>query len=127
MKIRWTSGSVRFRISPTELESLERGERVEAELSLPGGGWQATLSPGAEATDLSFARGDLLLCLSDADRTRLSAPDVEGVYFQTRGQTPLRYYIEKDFPCVHPGAPEAGETPTETFAPPPGFKERHHC
>jgi hypothetical protein len=90
MKIRWTGGSVRFRISPSELESLQRGERVEAKLALPGGGWLAMILPGAEATELSFARGDLQLLLSDADRARLSAPEAEGVYFQTRGQTPLR-------------------------------------
>lgn len=125
MKIRWRGGSVRFRITPSELAALLRGERVEEELALPGGGWLAMILPGAEATHLNFARGDLQLGLSEADRARLAAPDTEGVYFETSGETPLRYYIEKDFPCAHPGAPEAKETPAETFAPPPGFKERH--
>ena len=126
MKVRWTRNSVRLRITPSELDALLRGERVEEELEYPGGGWLAMILPGASTTELHFARGDLQIALADADRARLSAPDVEGVYFENRdGETPIRYYIEKDFPCAHPGAPEAREPRTETFAPPPGFKERH--
>ena len=104
---------------------LERGEAVDVALSLPGGvGWRAVIEIGP-ATMLRAAGADVRLALSPADLARLSAPDAEGVYFTADGDKPLRYFVEKDFPCAHPGAKEAKEPPTETFAPPPGFKERH--
>jgi hypothetical protein len=46
------------------------------------------------------------------------------VYFQTADSAPFRYFIEKDFPCVHPRAAEALEPRTETFPPPPDFEAR---
>jgi hypothetical protein len=33
----------------------------------------------------------------------------------------IRYFIEKDFPCVHRRAADALESPSETFAPPSSF------
>ena len=75
----------------------------------------------------------MLLLLSDADRLRLSASDTEGIYFEANqadftepgsGQGVFRYYIEKDFPCIHPRAGDAMEEPTETFLTPPHFSER---
>jgi hypothetical protein len=126
MKVRWTDGSIRFRITPTEFGRLKGGEGVAAALSLPGGGgWHAAIEVGT-ATAIRADGADVRLTLSTADVGRLSAPDAEGVYFEAPGGgTPLRFYVEKDFPCVHPGAAEAKEATTETFAPPPGFKERH--
>ena len=125
MKIRWTSHSVRLRISPSELDRLLSGGAVTETLTLPGGGgWSAALVP-ADKTGLRLAAGCLCLSLAPDARAQLAAPDAEGVYFQTDGAPSLRYFVEKDFPCAHPGAPEAHEPPSETFAPPPGFKERH--
>lgn len=123
MKIRWTRGSVRFRITPTELESLQRGEAVEECLSLPGGpAWRATIAPApSPASRLSGDSGALSLSLAAADLARLGDPSAEGVYF---AEGDLRYFIEKDFPCVHPRPVEVQET-TETFAPPAGFADRH--
>lgn len=124
MKIRWTQGSVRFRISPTELERLERGETVIETLSPPGvGRWSAALGPGAQ-TSIALDGSALRLSLADADRDRLTAPDAEGVYFHTAGAAPMRYYVEKDFPCAHPRAAEAQEPAGETFAPPDDFEAR---
>jgi hypothetical protein len=37
---------------------------------------------------------------------------------------PIRYFVEKDFPCVHPRPVDAMGEPSETFAPPPGFGVR---
>ena len=123
MKIRWTRGSVRFRITPTELESLQRGDSVEEHLSLPGGlAWRAVLFPVQEsASRLRFDSQALSLALAAADLARLGDPSAEGVYFV---EGDLRYFIEKDFPCIHPRPVEAQET-TETFAPPAGFADRH--
>ena len=124
MKIRWTGHSVRLRISPSELDRLLAGGAVTETLTLPGGGrWSAVLVP-ADETGLGLEDGSLRFALGPDARARLAAPDAEGVYFHTDGEPPLRYFVEKDFPCAHPGAPEAQEPPYETFAPPPGFKER---
>lgn len=135
MKVRWTGQSVRLRISPSELDCLLRGGDVIETLLLPyGGSWSATLAVADDATGsgevrepgLALEDGNLRLTLSPSELARLAAPEAEGVYFETAGQQPsVRYYVEKDFPCAHPGAPEAREPPAETFAPPPGFKERH--
>ena len=72
----------------------------------------------------------VLLLLGDTDRERLSAADAEGVYFEVNmvdftepgsGRGVFRYYIEKDFPCIHPRAVDVMEEPTETFPTPVDF------
>jgi hypothetical protein len=128
MKVRWTGESVRFRITPTELATLERGEPIHAALELPGGGWSATVQPdpNGETRLVGVRVGTVALHLSPADVARLADPAEEGVYFHgPRADNPdgLRYYIEKDFPCAHPRPIEAEEH-SETFTPPPGFEER---
>ena len=125
MKIRWTSDSLRIRISPSELEALQRGDTVEARL---GSGtlaaWSAVILPASQATALLLEPGVARLTLSHADGERLADPYAEGVYFQQDGEPPMRYYIEKDFPCAHPRAMEAKEPATETFPAPDGFETR---
>ena len=122
MKVRWNSSSVRLRITPTELESMVKGGTVREELALPGGGrWVVQVRPAEGQTALTSEGDVLTLALSRPDAERLAAPDAEGVYFHEAG---LRYLIEKDFPCVHPRASHAEESPTETFAPPEGFEAR---
>ena len=122
MKIRWTQNSVRLRISPSELNALEEGENVVERLCVISQvAWIAKIAPRSEQTALVWEAGGVCFCLSGGDLLQLAAPDSEGVYF---AEGDLRYYIEKDFPCVHPRAAEAQETPTETFAPPSDFSER---
>lgn len=123
MKIRWTGRSLRLRITPEELEALKEGVPVTEEIVLPGGSWSATIYPTDHGTGISLRRaGALGFLLSSADLGRLLAPDTEGVYFSTAGDSPVRYYIEKDFPCAHPQPPARQEPATSTFAPPSGFK-----
>jgi hypothetical protein len=124
MKIRWTRDGVRLRITPTELEDLQRGAEVVETLSLPGGSWSATIRPGAPDTSLILEGSTLCLTLNDVDLAQLSTPEAEGVYFQTSDEPPLRYFIEKDFPCAHPRATDALEPVTESFEPPPDFLKR---
>jgi hypothetical protein len=125
MKIRWTRNSVRLRITPSELEDLQRGQAVAETLSLPGGNWNATIRPGAPQTSLILEQSTLVLSLAEADLAQLSTPESEGVYFITEGELPLRYFIEKDFPCAHPRAADALEPASETFAPSTDFLERN--
>ena len=122
MKIRWNYNSLRLRITPTEFAAITRGGEVSEELCFPGGAsWRVELRAG-ERTSLSSGENIARIEVSAADRERLAAPDAEGVYFQADGG--LRYYIEKDFPCVHVRAAESREPATETFVPPAGFEER---
>ncbi len=116
---------MRFRITPPELAALERGEKISETLQLPGGvAWCASITPASDARTLVFESGTLNLSLSHVDLQQLAAPENEGVYFQEPGETPLRYFIEKDFPCAHPRAADALEPVTETFVPPAGFEDR---
>lgn len=125
MKIRWTKNSVRFRVTPSELGAIRRGETVAETLPLAGGAaWRVEIARGPAKTALTFEVDTLRVLFADADCRRLVEPDREGVYFEQEEAPGLRYFIEKDFPCAHPRAAEALETPTETFAPPPGFEER---
>jgi hypothetical protein len=122
MKVRWTSDSLRLRITPGELAALERGEPVSERLAFPGGGgWDVRLDPAAERAGVAWAEGVARVGLTAADVRRLAAPDAEGVYPHT---SELRLLVEKDFPCAHPHAPEAREPATERFPPTPAFIDR---
>ena len=126
MRVRWNRSSVRLRITPSEFEAIRNGEAVQESITFPGGqSWNVTLEPAPDETRLSSDQHGLSFLLSEVDRRRLADPETEGVYFQVQLPTSLRYYVEKDFPCVHKPAPEAGEgSASETFVPPSTFEAR---
>lgn len=113
-------GSLRLRITPGEFTALQEGQGI-TETALFPGGWSVRLAPGAESALRSEAPGALALTLSAASLAQLAQPETEGVYFSAEQAT---FFVEKDFPCAHARPKEALES-TETFAPPPGFAERH--
>lgn len=124
MKVRWAKNSLRLRITPAELASLEQGDLVREEMCLPGSdaaGWGVLIQPGASETSIQMQGCSVMLQLGDRDRACLQETDIEGVYFEREA---FRYYIEKDFPCVHPRAGDAMEAPTETFPNPERFADR---
>ncbi len=124
MKIRWTSESVRVRIAPAELSQLQANQRLDEILDYPGGGgWCVRLIPNEDESSAFGDRETLFITLTAADIALLSEETREGVYFQET-DPPLRYYIEKDFPCAHPRPSEALEKPTEAFEPNAAFTER---
>lgn len=101
------------------------GKRVDERFEPPGGpGWEAAIVSGADATELVWVGNALELKLSRADCRRLAAEDAEGVYFRREGSAPLRYFIEKDFPCAHPRVADVMEPPGDTFHPPADFESR---
>jgi hypothetical protein len=124
MKVRWTKNSLRLRITPGELATLEQSDSVREEIRFPGAeipGWSVVILPGGPLTSLRLQGCSARLQLSDSDRARLQAPDAEGVYFE---HETFHYYIEKDFPCIHPRAGDAMEEPTETFPNPAHLADR---
>ena len=124
MKVRRKHDSLRLRITPTELEDLLGGKQVCERLDLSDGPvWEVAIFPNAEETSLRNFGPVVHLLLSREDQKKLAYPEVQGVYFTTNrsGIGLIRYFIEKDFPCIHPRAADALEGPSETFAPPPGF------
>ncbi|MCX6380608.1 MAG: hypothetical protein NT023_14220 [Armatimonadetes bacterium] len=124
MKIRWTSESIRVRITPTELSRLQGGDFVQEILDFPGGGgWQRRIIPSGNVACAFGDRETLSITLTPADLTLLSDETQEGVYFHEADPS-FRYYIEKDFPCAHPRPSEALESLTEAFAPNTAFNER---
>ena len=113
---------MRLRITPTELAAVLGGRIATEVLQVPGGAsWQVRLETGTE-TQFSSDGQIVVLSLSPADQERLADPELEGVYFQTDGG--IRYFVEKDFPCVHSRAKESLEVPTETFVAPGDFERR---
>lgn len=124
MKIRWKATELRFRITPTELARILAGESVTEVFAFPNG-WRATISSATE-TDLRFSdSGVVTVTLSESDREQLGKDDSEGVYFQRDADGPvIRYYVEKDFPCLHPRASEVLSEEGETFAPTESFLAR---
>ena len=125
MKVRWTPESIRLRITPSELDALSRETPVRTALPLPGGlTWRVAIVPEDGPTRLTSDGAEVRLHLGPADRRRLAQPDAEGVYFKTESEPPLRYFIEKDFPCAHPRLVDALEAAAETFPPTQEFEER---
>lgn len=127
MKIRWSSGSVRLRITPREMQTLTAGEALREELRLAGGAWVAELRVGSPEATVDITHGVLQLTLSSADVAKLSLPESEGVYFGDGASGCVRYLVEKDFPCVHPRPAAAAEPESETFPAPAGFDQRNGC
>jgi hypothetical protein len=124
MKVRFRKGSFRLRISPSDLDALLQGVPASETVEMPGGSWEVVLVAGAETAIVAQA-GTVTATLAATDVQRLAAAENEGVYFRTESPAPLDWFVEKDFPCVHPRAPGVREASEETFAPPPRFAERH--
>ena len=125
MKVRWNRDSIRLRITPAEFQAVTAGHSVHEGIAFPGMQfWNVTLRASGGETTLASDQHGVYFSLSEADRAALADPETEGVYFQMNQPAVLRYYVEKDFPCVHKPAPEAGEAPSETFTPPSGFEAR---
>ncbi len=107
MKIRFTTSSLRVRITPNELEEIKNRASLELEFGLAGG-WKFKLEAD-EQTKLESRAGTVVLGLSSADAILLTEPTREGVYFESDG---VRFFVEKDFPCEHPRTNLEEITPT---------------
>jgi hypothetical protein len=125
MKVRWTKDNLRLRITPGELKALEAGKPVFERFQFGKGlGWETAIIPSDTTTDLAWVQGVLQVTVSLEDCRRLSYPEVEGIYFQLASEPLIRYFVEKDIPCVHSRTPHAMEPISDTFVPPAEFKAR---
>jgi ribonuclease inhibitor len=97
VKIRFTTSSLRVRITPNELEQIKNRESLELTFGIDGG-WKFRLEAG-EQTKLESRDEVVVLKLSNADAILLAEPTREGVYFESYD---VRFFVEKDFPCEHP-------------------------
>jgi len=94
MKIRWTTRGVRVRLDDLEVAALTGGERLEAQLAWPGGGWQLILDPQALGVS---GQGAALTVGLRGELEKLGDPQTEGV----RLSGPLRVDVEKDYLPEH--------------------------
>jgi hypothetical protein len=125
MKVRWLDASIRLRITPTELTGLILGQELGQTIEFPGGAaWTVRVLPQCRAADLIWCGDALCVCLREEDVAELAEGDTEGVYFTTGGGRPIRYFVEKDFPCAHPHPEEAADPETERFAPTESYLRR---
>ena len=85
MKVRWTDGSLRLRITPAELAALVDGQPVDESLALPGGRWDLRLSPAGARLAAQWAAGGVSVEVPVAEVARLAEPDREGVYAHSEG------------------------------------------
>ncbi len=108
MKIRFTTSSLRVRITPNELEQIKNRTSLELGFGIANG-WKFRLE-ASEQTTLESRAGVVVLGLSSADAKLLSETTRDGVYFEFDG---IRFFIEKDFPCEH--SRSNLEEPTPTF------------
>jgi hypothetical protein len=94
MKVRFISGRVRVRLDDLEVAALARGERLEAGVAWPGGGWTLSLdavSDGVRGEGGALAVGlrTLLPEMLDAAREGVTLPG------------PPRVDVEKDYGPQH--------------------------
>lgn len=94
MKIRWTGRSMRVRLDDLEVAALLKGERLEARLTWPGGGWHLILDP--QAVGVSGQGAALTVGLS-GELANLADPQTEGVSLSG----PPRVDVEKDYRPDH--------------------------
>lgn len=94
MKIRWTPRSLRVRLDDLEVAALLGGERLEAALNWPGGGWRVVLDPRSSEV---VGEGSSLTVGLSGSLAQLADPHSEGV----RLGGPLRVDVEKDYRPEH--------------------------
>ncbi|AZI43174.1 hypothetical protein EHF33_10850 [Deinococcus psychrotolerans] len=94
MKLRWTSRSLRVRLDDLEVAALLGGERLEAALNWPGGGWRVVLDPHSAEV---VGDGPRLTVGLQGSLAQLADPHTEGV----RLSGPVRVDVEKDYRPEH--------------------------
>jgi hypothetical protein len=118
MKLRFHAGSLRLRVSQSEVSRLAAGGRVEEAVTFaPGQVFTYSLDSGPVAdVTATLQENRILVSIPTARAASWAGSDETGVS-STGGN--LRILIEKDFQCVHPQS----EDQTDSF-PNPLVKQR---
>ena len=107
MKLRLSTGSLRLRLSQSEVAQLhDTGEVREAVTFAPGSELVYSLETGALAEPTAdFTHGKVRVILPTRVAMKWAETDQVGIEVQTET---LKLLIEKDFKCLHKD-PEPGE------------------
>ena len=126
MKLRLRGSSIRLRLTRSEVERLQRGERVEESLAVGGARLIYAVEtvegddPPAARLALPHGRAELTVLLSHRQVEGWAAGDEVGIYSEEAGgpDERLTLAVEKDFRCLTPrseaeDAPDAYPHPQE--------------
>ena len=106
MKLRLHRGSLRLRLSQSDIACLHDTGKVEEELVFaPGKQLRYILETGAAETSATFEDSNIVVALPPREATRWMESDDTGIEASV-GE--LKLLIEKDFQCLH-REPEPGE------------------
>jgi len=122
MKLRCTSGSIRLRLLRSDIATLQQKGRILESLSLPdGGSFGFALKVSGEPAKMSAFWQNNLLTVSLPEGPARAWMDSEQVSMEAALDLPgggkLAVLVEKDFPCHHDPAANAGETFGELVPP----------
>lgn len=113
MKLRVRDGSVRLRLTKSEVRALAEEGRVESAVSFGGGRalrWSLAVDASAAAVGASFDGGSVAVTLPAAVAREWASSERVGVEGEQRvDDGVLRILVEKDFACLtaRPGEDDA--------------------
>jgi len=114
MKLRIQAGSIRFRVTPTELHALATRGVVESAIQLGGSTGERLRyllesSPQSSSVELNYAPGVIQVILPESIVRQWASTDQVGIETvqQVSGDTALKILIEKDFKCLQPRTDES--------------------
>jgi hypothetical protein len=106
MKLRLHAGSLRLRLSQSEVAQLNDTGKVEETIAFaPGKELHYTLETGSTETGATLDGANIVVTLPTAVAKQWIESDQTGIEASTG---PLKLLIEKDFQCLH-REPEPGE------------------
>src|SRR5215831_7939337 len=114
MKLRIQAGSIRFRVTPTELHTLATRGIVESAIQLgnsAGEQLRYTLesSPTSSSVQLNYASGVIRVTIPESAVRQWASTEQVGIEAvqEVSGDTALKILIEKDFKCLQPRTDES--------------------
>lgn len=114
MKIRFQSGSIRFRLRQREVQSLILTGIATESVRLGDASFSCTLEVGTGSTGLSLTPSGIRASVPSDDAQRWASNGDVGLYYTLPEGT--RLMVEKDWACMEPSPGDSNE---DTF-PRPG-------
>lgn len=114
MKIRFQSGSIRFRLRQREVQSLIQTGIATESVRLGTATFSCTLKTGTGSTELALTPSGIQASIPSDDARRWASHGEVGLYYTLPEGT--RLMVEKDWACMEPSPGDSNE---DTF-PRPG-------